>query len=64
LLRPVTLKVFIGSTIQPKGKQYTDEIEIRKEAKQFIAQHCGEPVLNLIVAGKAVPDLPEPSFYE
>jgi 1-acyl-sn-glycerol-3-phosphate acyltransferase len=64
LLRPAALKVFIGPTIQPKGKHYNDEIAIRKEAKEFIAQHCGEPVLNLIVAGKAVPDLPEPSFYE
>jgi 1-acyl-sn-glycerol-3-phosphate acyltransferase len=61
LMRPVFIKVFISHPILPLGKEYQDFIQLRKESREFIAKNCGEPLLNLIVAGKAAAEVPLPS---
>src|SRR5262249_52968312 len=58
LMRPVVIRVYVGKPIFPLGNTYQDYIQLRNEARDFIAANCGEPSLNYIVAGKAQADLP------
>ncbi len=46
-----SIKVTIGELIYPKRKDWDEIIRIHTRTRAEIAKHCGEPVIDVIVAG-------------
>lgn len=55
LLRPGRVKVTISTPIKPSGKEWQDVIQLRNAVREEIANHCGEPTLDLIAAERVAP---------
>lgn len=51
LPRRGSIKVVIGPPIQPKGKDWQEITRLRDTAREEIARHCGEQLLDLVSAG-------------
>lgn len=55
LLSPGSIEVTIGNPIHAKGTEWHDVTQLRNEVRLQIADHCGEPSLDLIVAQTVAP---------
>ena len=55
LLSPGKITVTIQSPLFPKDHGWHEMTRLLRSARLMIAQHCGEPVLDLVAAGVAVP---------
>lgn len=55
LLSPHIVKVEIGEPIKPQGTDWKDINQLKNESREFLAKHCGEPTLDLIMTGIAKP---------
>jgi len=55
LPRPGRLSLWVGEPIQPRGTDMAALVALRAEAMDRIAEHCGEPRLDLVAAGPARP---------
>ncbi|HKZ32592.1 MAG TPA: AMP-binding protein [Vicinamibacteria bacterium] len=55
LPRPGRLSLWVGDPIQPRGTDMAALVALRAEAMDRIAEHCGEPRLDLVAAGLARP---------
>ncbi|WED43000.1 AMP-binding protein [Legionella cardiaca] len=51
LAKPGTIKVTIGTPIYPQGNDWNEIIRLHSLVRNEIAKHCGEPVIDVIVAG-------------
>jgi 1-acyl-sn-glycerol-3-phosphate acyltransferase len=51
LPRPGPIHVWIGPPQRPRGKEWPDVVALRDEVAALIAEHCGEPRLDLVAAG-------------
>lgn len=51
LLKPGSIKVTIGKPIHPEENSWSEAIRLRTVVRFEIAKHCGEPVIDLLVAG-------------
>jgi 1-acyl-sn-glycerol-3-phosphate acyltransferase len=60
LMKPHTIKFFVGKPLFPQGKEWKDFVHLSKEIREFIAKNCGEPSLELIAAGKPIAEVPPP----
>ncbi len=56
LPRPGRLSLWVGEAIQPRGTDMAALVALRAEAMDRIAEHCGEPRLDLVAAGPVRPD--------
>jgi hypothetical protein len=50
----------VGEAIQPRGTDMAALVALRAEAMDRIAEHCGEPRLDLVAAGP-VREVPGPA---
>ena len=55
LPRPGRLSLWVGDPIRPRGTDMAALVALRAEAMDRIAEHCGEPRLDLVAAGPARP---------
>ena len=51
LLRPGVIKITLGRPIVPKSKEWSETMRLYSMVRSEIAKHCGEPVIDLVVAG-------------
>lgn len=51
LPRPSRIEVEIGPPIRPDGPSWTDAVRLRDACRAWIAEHAGEPALDLVRAG-------------
>ncbi len=51
LAKPGAIKVTVGKLIRPKRKDWNEIIRLHSLVRAEIAKHCGEPVIDVIVAG-------------
>ena len=52
LIKPRIIKVYVGEPLLSQGHEWQEFNRLKEEARDFIAGHCGELSLDLIVAGK------------
>lgn len=50
-LRPHAIHVTILPPIQPQGQEWSEVIRLRNDSRAAIAEHCGEPTLDILRAG-------------
>jgi 1-acyl-sn-glycerol-3-phosphate acyltransferase len=55
LPRPGPIHLWIGAPVRPQGKQWADVVALRDAVAEVIAEHCGEPRLDLVAAGPVRP---------
>ncbi len=55
LPRPGPIHLWIGAPLRPRGKQWADVVGVRDAVAAAIAEHCGEPRLDLVAAGPVRP---------
>lgn len=55
LMKPHYVKMIVGEPIMPQGNEWQDIMRLKNEVREQIAKHCGEPTLDLIMAGIAQP---------
>jgi 1-acyl-sn-glycerol-3-phosphate acyltransferase len=48
---PGAIKLWIGAPIHAEGTTWRDVIELRNRVAESIAEHCGEPRLDVVAAG-------------
>ncbi|MBL7481180.1 AMP-binding protein [Legionella sp. 27fs60] len=51
LLKPVPIRVIIGKPITPEENSWEEVIRLRNQVRIEIVKHCGEPNIDLVVAG-------------
>ena len=51
LFRPGAIKIKIGKAIVPASKEWDEVMRLHTLVRAEIAEHCGEPVIDLVVAG-------------
>jgi fatty-acyl-CoA synthase len=51
LMKPNIIEVTIGAPLVPEGNDWQEMTRLKNLAHTEIAQHCGEPTLDLIIAG-------------
>lgn len=51
VLKPVPIKITIGKPITPQDDSWEEIIRLRNQVRTDIAQHCGEPIIDLVAAG-------------
>lgn len=51
LPKPGAIKITIGKPIHPKNKGWNEILRLHSLVRSEIAKHCGEPVIDVIVAG-------------
>ncbi|KTD43378.1 AMP-binding protein [Legionella quateirensis] len=51
LLKPVAIHVTIGKPITPEENSWEEIIRLRNQVRIVIARYCGEPNIDLVVAG-------------
>lgn len=52
LPRPGSIHVTIGEAIMPRENGWHEVIRLRTETRNYIAQYCGEQIIDLVMAGK------------
>ena len=58
MLKPNRITITICDPITPSGNEWQDVTRLRDTVRGHIAQHCGEPVLDLIAAQTVAPRRP------
>lgn len=53
LAKPGKIKVVVGKPVPPKGNEWHEIIRLHSIMRTEIAKNCGEPVIDIIVAGPA-----------
>ncbi len=56
LPRPGPIHVWIGPPQRAPGREWTDVVALRDAVAAVIAEHCGEPRLDLVAAGPVRPE--------
>lgn len=51
LMSPTKIIVTVCDPISPQSNDWQEVVRLRAEVRQVIAKHCGEPTVDLIVAG-------------
>lgn len=51
LLTPTRITITVGEPIYPQGKEWAEVARIHAEARSFIANHCGELMIDMLKAG-------------
>lgn len=51
LPKPGAIKITVGKPIYPKNKDWNEILRLHSLVRSEIAKHCGEPVIDVIVAG-------------
>lgn len=51
LLSPTKILVTVCDLVMPHSNDWQEVVKLRGDVRQVIAKHCGEPTLDLIVAG-------------
>ncbi len=54
LAKPGKIKVVVGKPVSPKGNDWHEIIHLHSIMRTEIAKNCGEPVIDIIVAGPVV----------
>lgn len=54
LAKPGKIKVVVGKPVSPKGNDWHEIIRLHSIVRTEIAKNCGEPVIDIIVAGPAI----------
>lgn len=55
LPRPERIRLWVGPPIEPRGEGFKAIVALRDAVAQAIAEHCGEPRLDLVAAGPERP---------
>lgn len=55
LMKPHYIKVTVLDPIMPQGDDWQEISRLKNSVREEIAKHCGEPTLDLIMAGVAAP---------
>lgn len=53
MFKPHTVKVTVCDLIMPQGNDWKSIMRLKNEVREAILKHCGEPALDLILAGVA-----------
>lgn len=51
LLKPVSINITVGTPVSPEENSWDETIRLRNSARMEIAKHCGEPIIDLVMAG-------------
>jgi 1-acyl-sn-glycerol-3-phosphate acyltransferase len=51
--RPGPIDLWVGAPIAPEGREWRDVVALRDRVADALAEHCGEPRLDLVAAGPA-----------
>lgn len=54
LPKPGKIKVTVGKPIIPQGKDWNEIMRLHSAVRSEIAKNCGEPVIDLVIAGPVV----------
>jgi fatty-acyl-CoA synthase len=55
LFSPRRVNIIVGEPIMPSGNDWQAMTVLKNTTRTFIAEHCGEPTLDLIMTGVAAP---------